>query len=217
MVTESAISNNRLFQGLNAPMLSAALKLLRARKRHYVKGEALQNIGETFQLAGIVIQGQIEESCIIEDYNKIRLGQFFAGDLYGLAFAIGQVKSPVQLIAQSDCEVVELDLTNLFSNSEQLPSFYGQLMGNLTKLLARQDIHDTIRLHIANQKTIHDKLVVYMEHLPKNEDGYQILPFSQTSLAAFLGVNRSALARTISKMKRGHELIVNGNKVKLMC
>lgn len=208
--------NNDLFNNLGPAEIPVALQFLHAHNRHYVKGEALQTIGAPFRSAGIINKGQVEESCIIEDFNKIRLHQFFAGDLYGAAFAIEHVASPIQLIAQSDCDVVTLDLRALFNPREPLPAFYHQLMQNLTRLLARQNIHDTIRLHIANQKTIHDKLIVYLRHLPSAPDGYQHLPLSQTGLAAFLGVNRSALARAISRMRAHHEIEVHGNKVKLL-
>lgn len=210
------IANNELFTGFKGNEISAILQFLHARQRNYVRGEMLQQIGHPFCYAGIVTKGQVEESCIIEDFNKIKLGQFFAGDLYGLAFASGQVTSPVQLIAQSDCEVIILDLMPLFNSSKQRPPFCFHLLSNLTKLLAKQDIHDTVRLHIANQKTIHDKLIVYLHHLPQTVGGYRVVPFSQTGLAAFLGVNRSALSRVISKMKANGELEVWDNKMRLL-
>lgn len=211
----SIIQSNALFKGLTSREISAVLHLLQAQNHNYTKGEMLQNIGRTFSHAGIVVKGQIEESCIIEDFSKIKLGDFFAGDLFGVPFAIEQIQSPVQLIAQSDCEIVELNFNPLFSHLDQLPSFYCRLMANLTQFLAKLDIHDTIRMHIASQRTIHDKLIVYLQHLPKNASGYRTIPFSQTKLANFLGVNRSALSRTISKMKDHGEINMRGNEIKL--
>lgn len=213
-MTNSIITKSTLFKGLQTDEIPAVLQFLHAHKHHYPKGELLQQIGRRFLHAGIVITGEVEESCIIEDFNKIKLGQFFPGALYGVAFSIGQAQSPVQLTAMSDCEVIELDLAKLFNDAAQLPSFYGRVMGNLTKFLAQEDIHDTIRMHIASQKTIHDKLVVYLNHLPKSADGYRQIPYSQTGLAAFLGVNRSALVRSMSKMKDNGEIVIRGNKIK---
>lgn len=215
IMTSSIITDSTLFKGIEADEISSVLNFLCANKHHYAKGELLQHIGHHFHHAGIVITGEVEESCIIEDFNKIKIGQFFSGDLYGVAFSIGQALSPVQLTALDDCEVLELDLTRLFKDSVQLPSFYGRLMGNLTKFLAQEDIHDTIRMHIASQKNIHDKLIVYLNHLPKSADGYRQIPYSQTDLAAFLGANRSALVRSMSKMKVNGEIIVKKNKIKL--
>lgn len=215
-MNNSIVANNALFAGFNPDEIPSLLSFLQAREHHYARGEMLQSIGRTFHHAGIVIKGRIEESCIIENFSKIKLGQFFAGDLYGIPFAIEKIKSPIQLTAQSDCEVIELDLRNLFSNPDHLPPFYGRLMSNLTKFLAHQDIHTTIKLHIASQKNIHDKLIVYLHHLPKMANGYRQVPFSQTELAAFLGVNRSALARTISKMKTSGEIEIHNNKIRLV-
>lgn len=138
----------------------------------------LQNIGQPFLNAGIVVNGQIEESCIIENFNQISLAHFFAGDLYGVPFVIEQINSPVQLVAQSACEVMELDLTALFNNQESIPTLACRLLSNLTRYLAHQDIHDIIRLHIASQKNIHDKLIVYLRHLPQTPNGYHVIPFS---------------------------------------
>lgn len=212
----SIVQSNALFKGLTNSEISATLHLLQAQTHTYAKGEILQNIGMAFSHAGIVIKGQIEESCIIEDFSKIKLGDFFAGDLFGVAFAIEQINSPVQLIAQSECTVIELSFKPLLDKQDQLPSFYCHLMGNLSRFLAKQDIHDTIRMHIASQRTIHDKLIVYLQHLPIKSNGYRTIPFSQTKLANFLGVNRSALSRTISKMKNDAEVVMHGNEVKIM-
>lgn len=69
MIT-TLLQNNDLFSNLKPAEIPVVLQFLHAHNRHYVKGEALQTIGAPFRFAGIINKGQVEESCIIEDFNK---------------------------------------------------------------------------------------------------------------------------------------------------
>lgn len=194
--------------------LPRALAFLDAVTKHYQAGETLVNIGDPLTKAGIVTDGLVEESCIIENYHKITLDHFGPGQLFGASFAAEHAASPMQLTALADCTVLWVDLGKLTAVTSFQVQYQKQLAANLLHLLARQGMATTIRLHIASQQTIHDKVLAYLHTLPQ-EGGYRLLPYNQTELAEHLGVNRSALARVWNKMRAAGQLGVDGQRVRV--
>ncbi len=52
--------------------------------------------------------------------------------------------------------------------------------------------------------------------LTPDQNGYLHIPFTKTALSEFLGVNRSALSRELSRMQKENLLIIEGSKIKLL-
>lgn len=202
------VSRLPLFHKINN-QLSNALAFMKGTIKHYQKGESLLHIGDLITNAGIILNGSIEESCVIKNYHKITLHHLKAGQLFGTNYAIEYEHSPFQLVALNDCQVLWVDLNQL-TNTENLQDKYQkQLAINLLHILAKQGINMTKDLHVANQQTIHDKIIAYIHTLPQ-KDGIYHIPYNQTELAEHLGINRSALARTIKQMKEMGEINVRG-------
>ena len=69
---------------------------------------------------------------------------------------------------------------------------------------------------IANQKSLRDRILIYLHSLAPDSEGYLHVPFTQTALAEFLGVNRSALSRELGRMQDENLIEVNDKKMKLL-
>ena len=59
-------------------------------------------------------------------------------------------------------------------------------------------------------------IFIYLRTLPKDKDGYAKIPFTQTALAEYLGVNRSALSRELGRMQNEGLLVIDGKKIKII-
>lgn len=212
---EKVVEGGQLFDGIARDGLPAALRVLGASVKRYCKGELLLKIGDCFANAGIVLEGIVNESCVTEKFTQITLSHYQTGDYFGIAFAVEKVSSPVQLAAQTDCKVLWINLSSLASRTDPSRKVQNILAANLTHLLAAQNIAVIMRLHVASQPTIHDKLVAYLHTLDKGKDGYYRLPFTQTELAEHLSVNRSALSRELSRMRSTGQLEMRGQLLHL--
>ena len=71
------------------------------------------------------------------------------------------------------------------------------------------------KVRILSQKGLRDRILFYLDTLPKDKNGFVKIPFTRTALAEYLGVNRSALSREIGRMQNENLLIVDGSKMKL--
>ncbi len=208
------ISKTALFKNIPTSSYPHIFSLLNVSIRQYAKDEILLHLGDAFEFSGIVLDGTVEGSFISESYNKINMNHFPAGTSFGEALATTQAShSPVQLRALTSCVVLWLRLGNLAdADCEIVP----QLSKNLIRILATQNVFSNLKLRIANQKGMRDRILMYLLSIQPDKDGYLDVPFSKTALAEFLGVNRSALSRELGRMQDEDILFIDGHRFKLL-
>lgn len=211
------ISKSKLLSHIPVEEYPNVFKYLQVGIRDYEKGEVIQALGEPFVHSGIVLDGIVEGSFISENYNKININHFTAGHSFGEALACVQtVHSPIQLQAVTDCTVMLLKLKCIISDSACPCAYQQTLSTNLIRVLASENIFSNLKLRIANQKVLRDRVLMYLYSLVPDSKGYVHVPFTQTALAEFLGVNRSALSRELKRMKEEGILLVEKQAMKLL-
>jgi len=204
-----------LFEGISDEQLSEAIKILNGRIKKIEKGEYVVRLGGVLHSAGLLLKGKIESSFQNENFDQITMHTFVGGYLFGEALVINGAKnSPVQVRAVEDCIILFIDLAEIY-RSENHSSVRVILAENLIRSLARKNLILNQKVRILSQKGLRDRILFYLDTLPKDKNGFVKIPFTRTALAEYLGVNRSALSRELGRMKNEELLIVNGNKMKL--
>lgn len=94
--------------------------------------------------------------------------------------------------------------------------FLHQLLLNLTSRMADQNVFSNLKLRILSQKSLRDRIFVYLGSIQPDEQGVRHVPFSQTALAEFLCVNRSALSRELGRMQDENLLLIRGSEYTLL-
>lgn len=178
------------------------LDFLQASVRRFRKGQMLVNLGDPFRHIGIVLEGTLEGSFENENFDQINMNYFQKGALFGEALALANIEySPIQLRALEDSLVLYLDPSVIYRTEAWDSPSKKSIIANLVRGLSLQNVFLNPKIRIHTQKSIRDKVLIYLYSLPAGPDGWKTVPFSQTALAEFLGVNRSALARELTKMK----------------
>lgn len=191
-----------LFEDVHPELLPDALKFLRAQYRTCQRGESLVRLGEPFRYGVLLLSGTLEGSFITENYSKINMNHFSAGALIGESFACAQLThSPVQLRAMTGCAVLLLDFSVLYDTGAVRHTYQLKISLNLMKALAAQNVALGNKIRIFSQKSLRDKVILFLESLPKRADGSVKLPFTRTAMAEYMGVNRSALSRELGRME----------------
>ena len=205
-----------LFDGINDEQLPEAIKLLNGRIKKVKKDDFIVQLGGVLQNAGLLLKGKIESSFQNENYDQITMHTFFTGGyLFGEALVINDAKnSPVQVRAVEDCIILFVDLAAIYQSDVHSPILV-VLAENLIKSLARKNLILNQKVRILSQKSLRDRILIYLGTLPKDKNGFVKIPFTQTALAEYLGVNRSALSREIGRMQNEERLIVDGRRMKL--
>lgn len=206
-----------LFARVAPEEMEQALAILDARCQTFGKGELVQRLGKPFKHMGIVISGVIEGSFDTEHFDQVNMNRFGPGDMYGAAFACaGTPTSPIQLEALEDAEVVLLVVNMLMEPGKGArPELERTLLRNLLAMVARQSTFLARKVRILGQRSLRDRITVFVSGLPADGDGWRHIPFSQTAMAEFIGVNRSALSRELGRMMDDGLLVMDGRRVRL--
>lgn len=141
------------------------------------------------------------------------MNHFERGRSFAEALACVQTPySPIQLKALTNCTIMLINLKGIISGSSCPCSYQLNLTTNMLKILASQNVFSNLKLRIANQKSLRDRILIYLHSLAPDSEGYLHVPFTQTALAEFLGVNRSALSRELGRMQDANLIEVNDKK-----
>ena len=203
-----------LFDGIKDEQLADAIKLLNGRIKKVVKDDYIVQLGGTIQYAGLLLKGKIESSFQNENFDQITMHTFTGGYLFGEGLVINHAKnSPVQVRAVEDSVVLFIDLEMIYAAADNSP-IRNILARNLIKSLAKKNLILNQKVRILSQKSLRDRIFIYLRTLPKDKDGYVKIPFTQTALAEYLGVNRSALSRELGRMQNEGLLYMDRNKIK---
>lgn len=205
-----------LFDGIEDEQLADAIKLLNGRIKKVRKDEFIVKLGGKMIGAGLLLKGKLESSFQNENFEQITMHAFSNGYLFGEALVINGAKnSPVQVRAVADSIVLFIDLESIYTVADN-STIRAILAENLIKSLAKKNLILNQKVRILSQKSLRDRVFIYLAALPKNKDGYVTVPFNQTTLAEYLGVNRSALSRELGRMKNEGLLEVEGKKMKIV-
>ena len=204
-----------LFDGIEDERIPDAIKLLNGQIKKIKKDSFIVKLGGKMTSAGLLLKGKVESSFQNENFDQITMHTFSDGYLFGEALVINGAKnSPVQVRAVEDSIVLFIDLEMIYTVADSSP-IRTILAENLIKSLAKKNLILNQKVRILSQKSLRDRIYIYLASLPKDKDGYVKIPFTQTALAEYLGVNRSALSRELGRMQNEGVLKVDGRRIKV--
>ena len=120
--------------------------------------------------------------------------------------------------ATEKCEVLIFAHNDIKEKCKLNCKYHSSLISNLLELIINNTIHQNTRIEILSKRTIREKLLSYFSILSsKNYNKTIIIPFSLTSLAEYLSVDRSAMMREIKNLiDEGFIQKEGKNKLKLL-
>jgi len=194
MSYRETLKNCSLFSGLSDKEITALLEYLKANESSYSKNEIIVRPFEKQSKMGIVTRGSLVSSRTDSEGNVIILSILHKGEMFGQALSNTDLLADVSVSAQVESSVVWLDVKNLSIAEDYTIKF----MHNLVKTLSEKLLDFNFRINVLSKKTIREKVLTM---LSKQKESEIILSFNRNELADYLGVNRTALSRELSKMK----------------
>ena len=187
-----------LFDGVSKEEYAAMTACFKATVKSYIKGEELP-IPEG--RVGVVQRGKI--SVIRTDADGVRtiFEQRGKGGVFGAPIGSARAEAGYFLIAEQDCDVLMIDYEHIVKRCPKACEHHSTVVANLVKLMSEKTQALSEHLEILSRRTTREKLTAYFNMLAaKNKSAYFTLPFSQTSLADYICVDRSAMARELRRM-----------------
>jgi len=198
------LSKCSLFDGIDSKDLSAVLACLGARISDYHKNQIIFQEGDPAKYVGIVLSGAAQ--IIQEDYygNRSILTRVEPSELFGESFACAGISAlPVSVTASESCQVMLIDCRRITVSCSSACSFHNKMIFNLLRVVATKNLLFHQKLQITSHRTTREKLMAYLLAQAKQADSRSFtIPYDRQALADYLGVDRSAMAAEISKLRR---------------
>lgn len=207
---DDIICRHCIFAGLEGGGIDAALEYFNARRKSYKKGEFLHRSGEMLESFGIVLYGTVHVFSDDINGHQMMMASVTAGGSFGESLCYLRVEeSPVYICAAEDCAVLWLSAERLYGISSN--AFEHELKNRFICDLAQRALDMNRRIQIMSKHALRDKLITFFtDYVRKFGTRPFTVPFDRSGMATYLGVDRSALSRELSQMKK--EGVIDYNK-----
>lgn len=197
------LKNCMLFEDIAEDELLSMISCLDARVITAQKGELVLCEGEPAEHVGILLSGEVQ--IIRNDFfgNRDIVSALMPGEMFGESFACAAVKELPVSVAASECsEIMFIDCRRIITTCSSSCRFHNSVIYNLLRVLADKNIAFNRKMEIVSKRTTRDKLMTYLLMQAKSCGSSSFtIPFDRQELADYLGVERSAMSKEISRMK----------------
>ncbi len=205
-----------LFKNIPEEELDATIKSLNGRKVSFKKDMTiLSNLNNTSDV-GVIIEGA--SSLIRIDYNGNRtiVADLKKNDLFGGCFS-DYMNEELSVISTKDCEVLFIEYDRLIGKSGLKTMNRSIIIENMIEILVKKVNNYNRRIEVLNKRTTREKLLEYFHILEKEQSSNVItLPFTFTTLAEYLSVDRSAMMRELKNLKDEEIIMIKDKKITLI-
>ena len=192
-----------LFADIDEQQLDTLLTCLKTVTRTYRKEEFIFIRGDRPSYVGIMLSGGANVLMEEPGGQRVILSHVSAGQLFGEAFSCANLETlPVSIVASEPSEIMLIDYCKLVTTCSRSCPFHHQLIMNMMRILATNNIQLTEQIGHLSKRTIREKLLSLLSMQARQADGRTVeIPFNRQELADYLCVDRSALSRELSAMQ----------------
>lgn len=192
-----------VFAGVNEGDCERMLQCFETVRRSYRGGQEIPG-DHASRSIGIVQSGTLYLTGVDVHGNRTILERLEPGSVFGevLAFA-GAEQTGIAVVSETDSSVEYIGYDHIVKRCENACPCHSQVVENMLRLIADKTLSLSERVEVLSQRTIRDKLLCYFEQTARRMGTTRFrLPFSLSALADYLCVDRSAMMREMSRMKR---------------
>lgn len=201
MKTHPNTIKSPLFSGLSEVELSAALEFLGAREAKFKRGEHINNVGDRLGFFGLVLEGSVQVYTVDIDGNQMIMANVAPGDTFGESLNFLGREADIYICASEDSKILMMSSEKIASENNTT-SLGLMLSHRFISILANRTLSQNARIQIMSKLTIRARLTAFFtECVQKNRSFEFDLPFDREDMAIYLGCDRAALSRELSKMK----------------
>lgn len=190
---------------------------IKIQRKNFSKGSVITTYIEKRKQICILLTGKADLIRYDLNGNKDIVDCFSKDDIFGEAFFPVNTNNELFVLATEDSEVLLFLYDDIQLKCKNNCKFHYTLVSNLLELVLNNVVHQNTRIEILSKRTIREKLLSYFSILSKKSFSKNItIPYSLTSLADYLSVDRSAMMREIKSLIDEGFILKNGNKIRLL-
>jgi len=205
--------SSKLFEGISKEECEKMVTCFGAREASYTAGQTIVEHNGRQDSVGVLLSGSAELVRIDVEGNRTVLEVMNAGDVFGEVIAFsGQNMDSMIVECTENCKVLFLRYDQITKRCENACVHHSVLVQNLFQMLSTKTLRLSERVEILACRSIREKLLHYFRLRASQEHSNTFsLPFSLSTLADYIGTDRSAMMREMKKL-RDENLIVTENR-----
>lgn len=200
-----------LFEGLDENETASSFDFFESVEKSYKKGDMITDVGSKLERFGLVLDGSVQVYTLDIDGSQMIMANIVEGETFGESLCFLRENTQIFACALTDCTVLWLGTDGIRSHDGSL--LEKKLVNRFIALLAKRALAQNERIQILSKVTIREKLTAFFTEAVHKYGSYSFtLPLNRTDMAIYLGCDRCALSRELSKMKSEGLITYNKNK-----
>lgn len=192
-----------LLHGMRDDELDSLLECFAPRVRRYQKDELLLMAGYETQEVGILLEGQITALKNTSDGANVAITQMEPGGLFGDVLSGSRLKSPVTIMAKTDCTALYLPYRKIICPCAALHATHLQLLQNLVLTISGKYFALDRRVDLLICKSLRERIGIWLlDEAERADSDTFAVALTRAGLAEYLNCDRSALSRELSRMQK---------------
>lgn len=211
-----------LFSHLSQDNLEKLLNSFNSKIIHLDKNEIIFREGEVYHNMCILLEGEVILSNTDEYGNRNIIDSVGKNQIFAEVFSFTSKKiSPVTATTNKICTLLLVNTDELLSvgNLDDLDLIREkqEIISSLLHTFADKNLILLSKIEVVSRRNIRKKILHFLElHKLKNQSNIFLIPYSRKDMADFLGVDRSALSRELSRLKDDGLIDYEKNTFKLL-
>ena len=170
--------------------------------KSFTKGEQIISEGEQNDEVFVVLSGGATGERNMSDGRTFIVNELTAGGVFGDVLSGSSALSPVDIVATEACTTLSFKLSNILTACERCGEAKQKLLRNFILAISDKYFALNRRVRLLEKKSVRGKISLYlMDIYNKKKEKQFVVPHSREEQACYLGCERSALSRELSRMK----------------
>ena len=214
------LSECALFANVNENDIISFTEIIGAHTKLCGNGEIIIHQDELLDKFGIVLSGTVTAVRYNTSGGSTVIAKHTASSVFGELLACHSAQpSPVNVVAESDTVIMFISYSELFKDHVLCSKPGVAVFKNLASLMSAQYFRLEKKLRYMSIPSLRDRIIEFLIDCASTNaasDYTFSVPFDREGMAQYLNVNRSALSRELSKMKKEHIIDYNKNSFRFL-
>lgn len=204
MEKNNVVSGTALFAGIAPDLIPGLLTCIGAKEVSFLKGSRLIEEGEKTDRFGIMLTGRGRTVKTDATGRVILIALLSPGSEIGVLLSASPgYESPVTVLAEEASTVLMIPYDRLMARCPQNCPQHERLVRNYVSIVAQKGLLLHERIDCLLRPSVRGKIMAYLSRVSGEQGSDTILlPLDRSAMAEYLNVDRSALSRELSRMKK---------------
>lgn len=212
------LARTKLFFGIAPDEIPGLLDCVHARRVEYAKGDYIVEEGCDVYDFGVMLSGHGRSIKWDTSDRLIIITLLEKGSEIGVMLAASpEHKSPVSVQAQDDVSVLQIPYDRILARCPKGCPKHERLLRNYIAIVAQKGLVLHERIDCLLKPTLRDKILTYLLRMSREQQSRTFsIPMNRNAMAEYLNIERSALSRELSCMKRDGLIDYHRNSFRIL-